>query len=60
MDRFSATKLGEPLPVLGQEVIEDPGRIKERKKGMKIEWDTDHVYTMALWSVSFVCQSLCT
>ena len=50
MDRFSATKVGEPLPILGQEIVEDPETIKQRKKGMKIEWRTDEVYTMALWS----------
>lgn len=50
MDRFVATKMGEPLPVLGQEIIEDPEKVYQRKKGMKIEWNTDSVYTMALWS----------
>jgi len=51
MDRFTATRVGEqPLPVLGQEVVEDPETMKERKKGKKIEWSTDYVYTMSLWS----------
>jgi hypothetical protein len=50
MDRFNATKLGDPLPILGQAIAEDAETMKQRKKGGKIEWSTDHVYTMALWS----------
>ena len=50
MDRFHATKIGDTLPILGQEIIEDSETIKQRKKGMKINWNTDSVYTMALWS----------
>lgn len=50
MDRFNATKIGDQLPILGQEITEDPETIKQRKKGMKIQWNTDSVYTMALWS----------
>jgi hypothetical protein len=45
MDRFNATKLGEPLPSLEREISEDP------EKGANIEWSTDYVYTMALWRV---------
>jgi len=50
MDRFNATKVGEPLPMLGQAISEDTETMKLRKKGGKIEWSTDYVYTMALWS----------
>jgi hypothetical protein len=50
MDRFNATKLGDPLPLLGQAILEDAETMKQRKKGGKIEWSTDYVYTMALWS----------
>jgi len=50
MDRFTATKRGEPLPELGKEIVEDKDTMKERKKGKKIEWNVDDVYTMAMWS----------
>ncbi len=50
MDRINITKLGEPLPKLGQEIPEDPEQMKRRKKGGKIDWRTDYVYTMAFWS----------
>lgn len=50
MDRFNATKVGEPLPLLGQAISEDTDMMKQRKKGGRIEWSTDYVYTMALWS----------
>ena len=50
MDRFNATKLGEPVPLLGQEIVENPETMKQRKKVGEIEWSTDYVYTMALWS----------
>ena len=36
MDRFTATRVGEPLPVLGEEVVEDPETMKERKKVRKM------------------------
>jgi len=50
MDRFNVTNIGDPLPILGQEITEDPETLKQRKKGMKIQWNTNSVYTMALWS----------
>jgi len=50
MDRFTATKRGEPVPELGKEIVEDRDTMKERKKGKKIEWNVDDVYTMAIWS----------
>ena len=53
MDRFMATKPGENIPKLGNEVVEDPDIAKKRKKGMQIEWNTEDVYTMALWSAYF-------
>ena len=53
MDRFHVTKPGEEMPVLGQEVMEDAEQMKLRKKGKQIEWNTDNVYTMAVWSAYF-------
>ena len=50
MDRFTATKPGQPLPELGREIVENKDTMKERKKGKKIEWNLDDVYTMSLWS----------
>ena len=50
MDRFNATNIGEPLPSLGRAIYEDPEVTKQRMNGAKIEWSTDYVYTMALWS----------
>lgn len=53
MDRFVATKPGEQVPQLGQEIFEDPEAIKKRKRGGQMNWNTDDVYTMALWSAYF-------
>lgn len=53
MDRFCVTHQGSPLPVLGEEIVEDPEALKQRKKGAKIQWSTDVTYTMALWSAYF-------
>ena len=50
MDRFAVTKPGEPVPNLGEEVIEDVDTMRQRKKGKKIEWNVNDVYTMAVWS----------
>lgn len=50
MDRFTSTKPGQPLPKLGQEIMENVDTMRQRKKGMKIEWNVDDVYTMAIWS----------
>jgi len=50
MDRFNAARPGEPLPVLGKEVVEDAESMKLRKRGAQIEWNTESTYTMALWS----------
>ena len=50
MDRFCVTKAGDPLPILGQAIKEDDEFLKQRKKGMKILWSTEHVYTLGLWS----------
>ena len=50
MDRFTTTKPGQPLPELGKDIKEDKDIMKERKKGKKIEWNVDDVYTMAIWS----------
>ena len=51
MDRFTVSKPGEPLPELGRDIIEDEATMKERKRGKTIiEWNTDDVYTMSLWS----------
>ena len=53
MDRLTASKPGQPLPELGKEIIEDKSAMKERKKGRKVEWNVDDVYTMSLWSAYF-------
>lgn len=50
MDRFVATEVGDELPVLGEEIVEDRESMRQRLSGEKIEWRTDRVYTMALWS----------
>ncbi len=50
MDRFTATKPGQPLPELGKEIVENKDTMKERKKGKKIDWNLKDVYTMSLWS----------
>lgn len=50
MDRFAVTKPGESVPNLGEEVIEDVDTMRQRKKGKKIEWNVNDVYTMAVWS----------
>uniref|UniRef100_A0A7S4RNJ3 Domain of unknown function at the cortex 1 domain-containing protein n=3 Tax=Ditylum brightwellii TaxID=49249 RepID=A0A7S4RNJ3_9STRA len=51
MDRFVATKPGEPLPQLGEPIYEDPASIKKRKKGdYVVDWNIDHTYTFGLWS----------
>ena len=44
------TKLGEQSPLFGKAISEDTEMMKQRKKGGTIEWSTDYVYTMALWS----------
>ena len=48
MNRVVATPPGQPLPVLGQEIVEDAESLKQRKKG--IAWNMDDTYTMSLWS----------
>jgi hypothetical protein len=53
MDRFVASKPGEAIPELGKEIPEDPDVMKKRKKGTHIQWNTEDVYTMALWSAYF-------
>jgi len=52
MDRIIATKPGEPLPKLGQELFESDESVKNRrKKGAgTIQWNTEDTYTMCLWS----------
>lgn len=50
MDRFAVTKPGESVPNLGEEIIEDVDTMRQRKKGKKIEWNVNDVYTMAVWS----------
>eukprot|EP00804_Cyclotella_cryptica_P002729 CCRYP_009644-RB/>CCRYP_009644-RB protein AED:0.18 eAED:0.18 QI:322/1/1/1/0.75/0.8/5/1125/1593 len=53
MDRFVATKPGDQVPQLGKEIFEDPEAMKRRKRGGQIDWNTNDVYTMALWSAYF-------
>ena len=50
MDRIVSTPPGEPVPVLGQEIVEDIEHYKRRKKGVQIEWIIDYTYTFSVWS----------
>jgi Protein of unknown function (DUF1769) len=50
MDRLVATPPGQPLPVLGTAIHEDPESIKQRKKAGRYDWNLENTYTMALWS----------
>eukprot|EP00978_Attheya_sp_CCMP212_P007182 scaffold16717_cov53-Attheya_sp.AAC.5 len=50
MDRLVVTKAGETPPEIGTTIYEDPDSIKRRKKGAKIEWNTEDTYTMCLFS----------
>ena len=49
MDALVATKPGNPLPKLGEAIQEDSESLRYRKRGGKINWNTDDVYTMGLW-----------
>ena len=49
MDALVATKPGDPLPKLGEAIQEDSESLRYRKRGGKINWNTDDVYTMGLW-----------
>lgn len=52
MDRFSATKPGQSdLPELGKDIVESKESMKQRKKGEKIDWNVDDVYTMSFGSM---------
>jgi len=50
MDRLVVTKPGGKPPTLGGEIYEDPESIKKRKKGGRIDWNTQDTYTFSLWS----------
>eukprot|EP00985_Skeletonema_marinoi_P021432 scaffold13148_cov123-Skeletonema_marinoi.AAC.1 len=52
MDRFTATKPGESnMPELGKDIVENKESMQQRKKGKKIEWNVDDVYTMSFSSM---------
>ena len=52
MDRFTATKPGQlNLPELGTDILESKESMSRRKKGQKIEWNVDDVYTMSFSSM---------
>lgn len=50
MDRCVVTRPGQTTPTLGEAIYEDPESIKQRKKGVLMEWNTSDTYTLALWS----------
>ncbi|GKY95001.1 hypothetical protein MPSEU_000464700 [Mayamaea pseudoterrestris] len=50
MNRVVMTPLGEPVPKLGEEIVEDLELYKQRRKGLQIDWKLDHIYTLSLWS----------
>ena len=50
LDRLVVTKPGETPPKLGEVIHEDPESIKQRKKGVPIDWNTEDTFTMALWT----------
>ncbi|CAJ1944567.1 unnamed protein product [Cylindrotheca closterium] len=50
MDRLVISKPGEPIPELGSELYEDPEAIKQRKRGVDVDWNCEDTYTCALWS----------
>ena len=50
LDRLVVTKPHETPPKLGEAIHEDPESIKQRKKGVPIDWNTEDTYTMALWT----------
>ena len=49
MDALVTTKPGEPLPRLGEAIQEDPNSLRYRKRGGRIKWNTEDIYTMGLW-----------
>lgn len=53
MDRVVITTPGNTPPQLGSAIDEDPDSIKRRKRGGSIDWNTEDVYTFALWSAYF-------
>ncbi|KAL3941309.1 MAG: hypothetical protein SGBAC_004309 [Bacillariaceae sp.] len=50
MDRLVISKPGETPPKLGSELYEDPEAIKQRKRGVDVDWNCEDTYTCALWS----------
>jgi len=52
MDRIVVTKPGEPLPAMGEELMESPESVKRRRKmgAGSVNWNTEDTYTMCLWS----------
>ena len=49
-DRLVVTKEGDKLPVLGEEIHEDPELLKSRQNGTPLEYNTRDTFTFSLWS----------
>jgi Protein of unknown function, DUF547/Protein of unknown function (DUF1769) len=47
------TKPGETLPTLGEDLVEDPERLKRRLKTGLVDWNTEDTYTMAMYTSYF-------
>jgi hypothetical protein len=50
MNRLVTTPPGQPLPILGQEIVEDADSMTKRRKLKQYAWNTTDTYTMSLWS----------
>lgn len=50
MNRVVTTPPGEQPPALGQEIFEADASIKQRKKGVQVDWNKENTYTFSLWS----------
>ncbi len=50
-DRLIQTKDGDEIPVLGEEIYEDPETVKRRMNGeVPVEYNTEDTFTFGLWS----------
>ena len=50
MDCLVATKPGDPIPVLGEAIPEDPESVRRRKRGGRVDWNTEDTYSMSFYS----------
>ena len=53
MPRIVVTKPGDTPPVLGQDLVEDPEHLKRRLKTGTVDWNTEDIYTMSMYSSYF-------